>query len=181
MGDSTTFPWHMSWWMIRHVYDEKQCVHNWITFVIDTLHRSVGYIAAGFVSTVIPGFSLHDFCSLLETGPPLRRGTPSSIQETHFTLHSCQARGWQPFRPSWRQAILHSLKLKSAVQSVLPWPICLSFLLEIIFRQLRVCYYGEPSLTRGRVCNLQLLLGLASAVFIGSEFRGTHGQKSSQI
>jgi hypothetical protein len=33
-----------------------------------------------------------------------------------------------------------------------------------------------PSLTRGQVCNLQLLLGLASAVLLGSEFRGSDGQ-----
>jgi hypothetical protein len=29
-----------------------------------------------------------------------------------------------------------------------------SFLLEIPFRHLRVCYFVAPSLTRGRVCNL---------------------------
>jgi hypothetical protein len=28
------------------------------------------------------------------------------------------------------------------------------FILEIFFRQLRVCYFVAPSLTRGRVCNL---------------------------
>jgi hypothetical protein len=28
------------------------------------------------------------------------------------------------------------------------------FCLEISFRQLRVCYFVAPSLTRGRVCNL---------------------------
>jgi hypothetical protein len=38
------------------------------------------------------------------------------------------------------------------------------FLLEIFFRQLWVCYFVAPSLTRGRVCNLLLLLVLASAV-----------------
>jgi hypothetical protein len=47
------------------------------------------------------------------------------------------------------------------------------FLLEIFFRQLRACYFVEPSLTRGRVCNLLLLLVLASAVPLGSESRGT--------
>jgi hypothetical protein len=41
------------------------------------------------------------------------------------------------------------------------------FLLEILFRQLRVCYFVVPSLTRGRVCNLELLLVLASAVPFG--------------
>jgi hypothetical protein len=38
------------------------------------------------------------------------------------------------------------------------------FLLEIFFRQLRVCYFVAPSLTIGRVCNLLLLLVLASTV-----------------
>jgi hypothetical protein len=47
------------------------------------------------------------------------------------------------------------------------------FLLEIFFRLLRVCYFVEPSLTRGRVCNLLLLLVLASTVPLGSELRGT--------
>jgi hypothetical protein len=47
------------------------------------------------------------------------------------------------------------------------------FLLEIFFRQLRVCYFLAPTLTRGRVCNLLLLLFPASAVPLGSESRGT--------
>jgi hypothetical protein len=47
------------------------------------------------------------------------------------------------------------------------------FLLEIFFRQLWVCYFVAPSLTRGRVCNLMLLQGLASAVPLESKSRGT--------
>jgi hypothetical protein len=47
------------------------------------------------------------------------------------------------------------------------------FLLEIFCRQLHVCYFVAPSLTRGRVCNLLLLLVLASAAPLGSESRGT--------
>jgi hypothetical protein len=56
-----------------------------------------------------------------------------------------------------------------------PVPISLFLSLEMFFRQLLliVCYYGARSLTRGRVSNLQWLLGLASAVFLGTEFRGT--------
>jgi hypothetical protein len=42
------------------------------------------------------------------------------------------------------------------------------FLLEILFRQLRVCYFVASSLTRERVCNLLLLLVLATAVPLGS-------------
>jgi hypothetical protein len=38
------------------------------------------------------------------------------------------------------------------------------FLLEILFKQFQVCYFVAPSLTRGRVCNLLLLLVLARAV-----------------
>jgi hypothetical protein len=45
----------------------------------------------------------------------------------------------------------------------------------VTVRQLRVCWCGAPSLTRGRVCSLQLLLVLASAVILGSKSRGTHG------
>jgi hypothetical protein len=50
------------------------------------------------------------------------------------------------------------------------------FLLEISFRQLRLCYFVVPSLTRGRVCNLlvQLLLGLARAVTLESKSCRTH-------
>jgi hypothetical protein len=40
--------------------------------------------------------------------------------------------------------------------------------------QLRVCWFGAPSLTRGRVCRLQLLLA-ASAVIFESESRRTRG------
>jgi hypothetical protein len=43
----------------------------------------------------------------------------------------------------------------------------------IIVWQLRVCWFGVPSLTRGRVCRLQLLLALASPVILGSESLGT--------
>jgi hypothetical protein len=42
----------------------------------------------------------------------------------------------------------------------------------VTVRQLRVCWCGALSLTRGRVCRLQLLLALASTVVLGSESRG---------
>jgi hypothetical protein len=50
-------------------------------------------------------------------------------------------------------------------------------LLEISFRELGLFYFVAPSLTRGRVCNLlvQLFLGLARAVTLGSKSRRTHG------
>jgi hypothetical protein len=42
------------------------------------------------------------------------------------------------------------------------------FLLEIFFRQLRICYFVAPSLMRGRVCNLLLLLVLTREVALWS-------------
>jgi hypothetical protein len=45
----------------------------------------------------------------------------------------------------------------------------------ITLRQLRVCWCGAFCLTRGRICRLQLLRALASAVIIGSESRRTRG------
>jgi hypothetical protein len=47
------------------------------------------------------------------------------------------------------------------------------FLFDVFFRQLRICYFVAPSLTRGRVCNLLLLLVLARAVPLDSESRET--------
>jgi hypothetical protein len=38
------------------------------------------------------------------------------------------------------------------------------FLIYILFRQVRVCFFVAPSLRRGRVCNLLLLLVIVSAV-----------------
>jgi hypothetical protein len=49
------------------------------------------------------------------------------------------------------------------------------FLLEIFFQTVAVCYFVAPSLTRGRVCNLLLLLVLASTVPLGSALL-TRGQ-----
>jgi hypothetical protein len=43
----------------------------------------------------------------------------------------------------------------------------------ITVRQLRVCWCGPLSLTRGRDCRLQLLLALTNTVILGSESRGT--------
>jgi hypothetical protein len=45
----------------------------------------------------------------------------------------------------------------------------------VIVWQLRVCWFGAPSLTRGRVCRLQLLVALVSAAIFGSEPRRTRG------
>jgi hypothetical protein len=44
----------------------------------------------------------------------------------------------------------------------------------LLFDRYGVVFCGAPSLTRGRVCLVYMLLALASAVFLGSESLGTH-------
>jgi hypothetical protein len=65
-------------------------------------------------------------------------------------------------RPKVSRSVYLRIKHRSAV----------CYQIFITVRQLRVCLSGAPSLTRGRVCCLQLVLGLASTVLLGSESRG---------
>jgi hypothetical protein len=85
--------------------------------------------------------------------------------------------------------IIHSqAKVKVIVQLMVSRPVCpgvrppsgtqtiffFFIFKEIIFRQLLLSYYGAPYLMRLWVCNLWLLLGLAGAVFLGSESSRTY-------
>jgi hypothetical protein len=44
----------------------------------------------------------------------------------------------------------------------------------LLFDSYGLVFVGVPSLTRGRVYLLYMLLALASLVFLGSEYLGTH-------
>jgi hypothetical protein len=80
----------------------------------------------------------------------------------------------QTFHVSVRPYCNYSLYVKVTLRPTVSRPTHLGtrdqffFFFEIFFRQLRVCYFVAHSLTRRRVCNLLLLLVLASAVPLGS-------------
>jgi hypothetical protein len=70
---------------------------------------------------------------------------PNSESESYITTDG------QSASPSWNKAPIWGLRL------------------DFYYCQLRVCWCGALSLTRERICRLQLLLVLASAVIFGSE------------
>jgi hypothetical protein len=114
-----------------------------------------------------------DSCGFVDVGRPLWQEVGSVV------LNFCQASPAQPFSD------LSPTEVEVQLWPTVSRPVHLGvrhlsgtrdqffFLLEIFFRQLRVCYFVATSLMRGNICNLLLLLVLASAVLLGSESRGT--------
>jgi hypothetical protein len=114
----------------------------------------------------------------------------NSFLITNLSLYFFRFSDWSLVSSLWLHSPTHgfsavthcSASLSLTLRPTVSRPVCLEIKhpsgaydqIFITVRQLRVCWCGVLSLTRGRVCYLQLLLVLASVVILWSESRGTH-------
>jgi hypothetical protein len=110
--------------------------------------------------------------------PFLARPQASSLPLWRMTKEEFMFTPWPALKDVYltNKSVNLSLMLRPTVSQ----PVCLRIKhpsgaydqIFITVRQLRVCWCGAFSLTRGGVCRLHLLLSLVSAVILGSESHG---------
>jgi hypothetical protein len=123
---------------------------------------------------------LFSFCYPLVITPQLN--TQLNLTTKFWTLlqkNKCRTtnlrlnREWTPNESSQSQRLSHiATDGQSVSKSWCRAPRGAHDQICITLRQLRSCFCGPPSLTRGRVCLLYVLLALDGAVFLGSESLG---------
>jgi hypothetical protein len=79
-----------------------------------------------------------------------------------------------PLQPSWSWSWSYATTNSQSASHSWCWASCAHDRIFITVRHLRVCWCGAPFLMRGWVCTLQRLVGIVSAVILGSKSRRTH-------
>jgi hypothetical protein len=105
------------------------------------------------------------------------RANPINVHPGKFPM----VRRTLPYRCSNLKRLVSATSLSRMLWPTDSQPVCLAIkhpsgsydhIFTIVW-QLRVCWFGAPSVTRGWVCRLELLPALASAVIFGSESHRT--------
>jgi hypothetical protein len=94
---------------------------------------------------------------------PLGSWTLPSLSYQLFTSHSCSSQ-----RTQFKVKVMLWPMVSEPVSLCVKHPSGAQDKIFITIRHLQVCWCGAPSLMRGQVCRLQLLVALTSAVILNS-------------
>jgi hypothetical protein len=152
------FDWSGYNWSDHNILDIRYPTQNFWVFGL--------FSSSGILENRKHDVSKTGSVSILRWGgekSPTQLGPVERANLNHWTtpVQSYITTDGQPASLSWNKAPIWGL-----------WP-DLDYCLTVA--GLLVCWFGAPSLTRGRVCHLQLLLTFASTVIFGSESRRTRG------